>query len=382
MSQIFASALQNLWTTLLLGTAVLAGIVYLFARSEALMFVRGLVRVLWSVISSPIAYMRRAIHSLAVHESEGARAESDQFLLNRLMHILQAIVILVGVSILAAGVIGTWKTLVPPKNVRDSYREAKASLEKERQDFAEVTTQVQGLDTQWEQSQAKEIEKARAVHVQSSRTAAAGMQSAELMAQQWAGAAIGVLSTMKTRAAELAGPGGDYAIERGASTLRSIINGNWYALTDEDRSLLSAWLERWEQKARADLSASRVTADSVRAVIQPSYQDLLARKQRLEQAVKEKESTVATLREASSLRFGAAFTVLLKTTFTFIVAVWFYGLLLESLWMLIRMAGDVRRMRLSAEAADAPAPVTSSPRLPISNDPLVPAPLASSRPAL
>ena len=352
MAEIAAAFHEGLYIALSLWLALLVGMGYLFARTEAAQFILGLIRAALTVAYRPIAFIGRSVRSLARYGRTGDEyAESDQFLLNGLMVALQATIVVGTGFILAFGIVGAWKAVIPPKNLRDDVREARASLVHQRNELTQATSDVVRLDSEWHRTRDAEITKARTPHLQTIAGAESQMAGLEKTATEWGGSAANVISLLKERATAITTEGDEGVIRSGKNTLDRIVADHWSSMSDEDRSLAGGWINRWEQKVTAQYASFQVSDHFVRSQRQPTYAEAHERKTSFERSVAEKEVELQTLEKAASFRFGAATRQLAFTAFALLGTVWLYGLLLEGLWMLVRAAGDLKRIRVTAEQA-------------------------------
>src|SRR5688572_1244855 len=116
MAELFAVFMQHLVWALMLWVVFFVAFAALFAGRQLTSFAGGVARVLAGIVISPFVFMRRAVQSVlrfSRTEEEAFRA-SDQYLLNKAMLVLQALVIVIAIGVLSAGAVGTWNAWVPP----------------------------------------------------------------------------------------------------------------------------------------------------------------------------------------------------------------------------------------------------------------------------
>jgi len=369
MAELFAAFRQHLVWSLMLFVVIFTGVTAMFANGRLLAFAGGLFRVLASIVATPFLFIRRAVTAVLGHssEAEARYRASDQYLLNKGMLVLQAIVIVLAVGALSAAIVVTWNVLVPPSEVRRDANEYAKEVEAQRQRSAEADAALAKLDAEWAQKQEKVVAAFRKERQQAINTANKDMTSIESSVQSYAGPnGISTLQNLKQAIAERSHDSYD-DIERTKRRLDYIVSNNWYWLGDWGGTL-NRWNDLWQGKAIATYQLAAVTIDELRAGEQPSFQETKGMKQRQADSLAEMEQILTVKREDASLKWKAAFFRAIRAFIAFLMFVWLAGAVIEGGWMAIHVADDVRRIREAAPAAAEPVAVPE-PRIVIRDAP-------------
>lgn len=366
MSELFAAFREHLIWGLMLWVVIFTAFTALFANGRLIAFAVGLGRVLGSIVATPFLFIRRAVTSVLGHtpDAETRYRVSDQYLLNKGMLLLQAIVIVLAVGALSAAVVVTWNVLVPPSEVRRAAREYAGDVQSQRKKSADAQAAVASLDTEWsqkEQSAVAAYRHARQTGVNNAQKAMAGIENS---AQTHGGP--NVVSTLQNLKEAAAGRSMDSPddIERMKRRLDSIVYQNWYWIGNW-QGTLEQWNAHWHTKAYAEYQLTSLSVEELRKAEQPAYAEAKATRDREAETLAEMEQALVRHQEAASLKWKAAFFRALRSFLTFLLFVWVAGALIEGGWMAIHVADDVRRIRESAQPEPVPASAYPGVHIPI-----------------
>jgi len=347
MSELFGVFKQYLVWGLILWMLFFTAFTALFARGQLIAFASGLLRVLASLIVTPFIFISRAVSAVHGYSSdeEARYRASNQYLLNKGMLVMQAIVIVVAIGTLAAAVVLTWNTLVPPGEIRRAAREYKAEVETQRQKVSDENAKVAGLDSEWASKQMAVVQTFRRERQRQIDVASRDMRRIEsTLALDGGPNALATLQRVKeTIASRSSNDSGQIRYTR--SWLDSIVNNNWYWLGDSNRQQLLMWNDHWETKVRADLALRTVSVQDLRNQEQPDHAAAAASRDRETETLRQMESILVDREQAASLKWKAAAKSALGSFVTFLLFVWLLGALIEGGWMAIHVADDIRRVR-------------------------------------
>lgn len=357
MSELFAAFRQHLIWGLMLWVLIFTAFTALFANGRLIAFAVGLARVLGSIFATPFRFIRRAVTSVLGHtpDAEARYRASDQYLLNKGMLVLQAIVIVLAVGVLSAAVVVTWDVLVPPSEVRRAARDYARDVESQRKKSAEAQATIASLDTEWSQKEQAAVAAYRQARETSVNDAQKAMANIESSAQTQGGP--NVVSTLQNLKETVAGRSMDSPddIQRMKRRLDSIVYQNWYWVGNW-QGTLNQWNEHWQNKAYAEYQLASLSLAELRNAEQPAYAEAAGTRDREAEVLAEMEAALVRHQEAASLKWKAAFFRALRSFITFLLFVWVAGALIEGGWMAIHVADDVRRIRESVQ----PEPVATS----------------------
>ena len=337
---------------------MIAAFAALFANGR---FAVGLGRVLASIVATPFLFIRRAVGAVLGHSSDAEERyrASDQYLLNKGMLVLQAVVIVLAVGMLAAAVVVTWNSWVPPAEVRRAAREYSGEVEAQRQKLGEADAAAAKLDGEWAQR-----EKAIVGAYRQDRQARVDQTAKErrgIEANVRSSRAEYAVSTLQrlTETTTRRSIDSRNDIRRAKRELDWQVSSSWYSLQGWGQTL-RRWNELWESGALAQFELSTLSIEELRKADQPAYAETKKVRDHEAERLATMEELLASHREAASLKWKAAFFRALAAFVTFLLFVWLAGALIEGGWMAIRVADDVRRIRQAgpdvATAEPEPAP--------------------------
>lgn len=346
--RMFSGFFEHFAASVLLWFILMALFGLALAREKFRRFINGLGRLAGSAFSSPVVYLQRAARTVASYDEKGEdeiRA-TDQYLLNKLLLGLQAGVIVLALGSLAAGLITTWNVLLPPKEVRDAIKEHKTRIEENEKSLAETDEKLTVLDTAWT-SQRDGIIQAYQNERRSTKTRR--NQERTAIERRASGTNLEyILTEMKGALARLGEAPSWDDLERTQDRLNNSVRWSWY-LGAEERSQGWKWVEAWHAAAVSDLELRTLDEEQIRLGHQNDLGPLRERKKGLETALELDRNQLETLRQQAKLNFVPAFFSLLGTILSVLILIWLLGLLVESLWMAVHLAGDVKRIRQSMD---------------------------------
>ena len=88
--------------------------------------------------------MKNAVLTLAEYGSKGETefSHSKQYLLNKLLLSLQAILVVFAIAVLASSLVVGWNQMMPPKELRLAITQMEESIKKQRDQLSELDTQA------------------------------------------------------------------------------------------------------------------------------------------------------------------------------------------------------------------------------------------------
>jgi hypothetical protein len=148
MLELFVAFRQYLIWGVMLCVLFFAVFAAIFAGGRLRAFAGGIGRVLLAIVVSPFVFLRKAVGSVMAFtpSEESAYQKSDQYLLNKAMLVLQAILIVVAIGALSAIVVVTWNTLVPPSEIRRDAKTYAVDVETQRAKALAANARVAKLD--------------------------------------------------------------------------------------------------------------------------------------------------------------------------------------------------------------------------------------------
>ncbi|HEX6159064.1 MAG TPA: hypothetical protein VF111_02790 [Thermoanaerobaculia bacterium] len=373
MLELFLAFKQHLVWGLMLWVLLFTAFAALFAGGQLLRFAGGLLRVLGSIFVSPFVFLRKATSGVL---AEPAQRESDQYLLNKAMLLAQAVLIVLAIGAFAAtGVVG-WNTLVPSAEVRNAAKEHRPRLAEQRQTAAHTAAEVTRLDNEWRSKEPVVVGAARKAQQEPIDAAQKQMAAIEKDLGTYDDPIVGLntLDRVKTVASSVA------RNDWGSGRLRQVVYDSWFQLSEWQRERLGQWVDQWRAMVNAEQRLANVDPEQLRNETQPAYAEAVRARDRAAEMLVEREALQVELDEAASLKWKSAAWQTAKALAMILLFIWLSGLAIETAFLAVRVADDVRRIRETREPelqAAEPAPPAEPPpspqlRLPIrrSNEPV------------
>jgi hypothetical protein len=368
MSELFAAFRQHLIWGLMLWVLIFTAFTALFASGRLIAFAVGLGRVLASIVATPFRFIRRAVAAVMGHtaDAETRYRASDQYLLNKGMLVLQAVMIVLAVGLLSAAVVVTWSVLVPPSEVRRAAREYARDVEAQRQKSSAAAATMTKLDAEWAQKEPTVVAAYR--QTRQSRIAGVRKDMASLKASIQSYAGPNGVSTLQRLEEAVAGRSNDSPDDIGAMKryLDAIVSNNWYWLGDWGTTL-RRWNHLWQEKVFAEYELATLSIDDLRNAEQSTYLQAKSAREYERETLSQMERALLNHREAARLKWKAAFYRTLGSFVTFLMFVWLAGALIEGGWMAVHVADDIRRMRQSSTPDTPMATEAQELQVPIRN---------------
>jgi len=368
MTGIFETFSSHLVASFLIWLLLCAILVAVFARDDAGRFVVGMLRIVASVFYSPFVFLRGAIQRVVRFATgEADFVGSEQYLLNRLMLTLQAVVIVIAVASLAAGGVMTWNALMPPDWAREAVKRLSSDLESTQKRAADAETAVSRADEEWAKSKKAAMDE----YVASRRKTVDSLRAANAQLVPLINGTGGYAPSIFNMVQSAAGSGDRSVTERRARQMESTVSSYYYYLDDTTRSRIRSWISNWERQETLQYEIANGNEGVIRDALHPDYSGLVEQKSRLAAEVTSLDAQLKSARDEAALRWSGALWTLLRAAVSFVVLVWLLGIAVEGAWMLVRMADDVRKIREAAPQphAVAPAPDPPADRLPIRREP-------------
>ncbi len=366
MTQLLETFLQYLIGSAILFVVFFVVFAAVFAGGRLGAFVRGLARVLFAIVTSPFVFLRKSIEAVLASTSDEERRSraSEQYLLNRALLVLQALVIVVAIGALAAGTVMTWNAWVPPSEVRDDAKHYAKEVESQQDTAAAAAKALSDLDAAWAQKQDSVVtryrkERQQQVSEATKRITAVEGELGTYGSEYVAGRLGEIRSVIASR-----NPDSLEQLNYTKERIDRIVDNNWYWLSDWDRGALKRWNDAWFTNAVAAFQLANLSIDELRASEQPTFAAAKIRRDATAETLASMQETLKQKQEAASLKWKAAFWRALASFFTFLMFVWLAGATIELAWLGIRIADDVRRIR-EHRVPSNDVSVSDEPRLPI-----------------
>ncbi len=321
----------------ILFSILFGGMVVLLAGRQAVAFLLGLMRAVASCFYSPILWLRKAILNTAdfATRDETLETRGDQYLLNRILIIARAVLIVFAVGGLAAGLAVSGTALIPAKQVRQQLSALSSELKQREAAFKQAARAQEQVEKRWDSVRADKLEEFR--DAASGRLSAARGRMDEhshaLEKAVWFGDLREELASVQ--------PTNDPSrfVQARAAADRRIRNlYSWDAgLLQHAHEYVSAWYDA----AMAE-HVLKTPAEDVRQALLSSLEPETAQaRERVEEASGELKAAQA----AAGAGIVRAVLRAAGSVLTFLATLWLFGLIVEWVWLFIRLADNVRVLR-------------------------------------
>jgi hypothetical protein len=355
------SLFSPLHVTLLSAVAVLAlfGLfTAVFARSDIGYLLAGMLRLVVSLFTSPIRYVRACALRVAEY-FRGARQDAStdrQYLLQRVLLVSNAVIFLVAVAILAFGVVGVWR-VVYPIDLQEHREEAQKAIDRSVQAVVETEKRIEKITTEL----GGETEADR-------RTKQLVARSAQLEGQlKTAGESLNRLDDSTREHGNkvsnyLRSQESPYAGEPQIRNAAAMVNDYLQkaSVPEPGRQTIQNYVNVWADSHIAARQLREAQSSNPREEMAREKTGLEARVVSLKDSIKELDKELSLGNLYKGLRFELGLLSLAMTYLSFTLFVWMAGLLVELMGLSVDIAQNLRLVRGAVERAAAP----SAPRPP------------------
>mgnify|MGYP000890483837 CR=1 FL=1 len=336
---------SNLLATSLVFLALFFLIASLFAKERLGQMLQGLLRILASIFYSPFVYMKRAVLSLADHGVKGETefSKTKQYLMNKLMLMLQALLVIFSLAVLSAGIVAAWNSMLPPKHVREFVKNLKMEIKTNQTDLAVIEPQVKQMEQLWNTQRDSLIKAYKEQRNKNIETLRADNLQLEKQIYSNSGDYQNNLEIIKNYLSQ-----NEY--QRSARQYARVKEDvqNYLERTINDsaaKTRLQRYISNWYSLMLSKLEIDNFSESQLRAAVQPNYKSMKEKAESLPQTISRQESQLAEAKSAAKLRFPAFFLGILISLAGFLAVVWVIGLIIEGLWMGLHMAGNIEKIR-------------------------------------
>lgn len=330
----------SLTWTVIIALLILAGFTYLFHKQSFLQTLLGLLRIIASIFYSPIIYFKKLFDSVNTFGKKGEKEyeESNQYLLNKFLIIIKGFWIIVGVLILASGIISSWNSFLPPEYLRNQISEYEDYIQKADSSFESSKQKYEELESAWSQQSAQLINNYKSEIQKKISDAQKEMNGIKNTYQN-----NEVFDAISRYISENENTDSDYYLEYYKNQSISYAENNEY---DENIKLqLKKYVESWYLQKMESKNLANASDEYIRNQIQPEYENLKSEVDNYNNQKASLESELESLKKEASYNFESLLWGLLQTILTFIMFLWFMGLFTEMIFLVVDMAGNIKHIR-------------------------------------
>ncbi len=345
MLNIFGLFAEDLTATLIVFLILFAAIAYFFARKKSLAVFSGVVLILLSLFYGPFVYLRKAVLGLADYSAKRKTefVQTRQYLLNKLLFLLQALLVLVSIAILATGFVSGWNQMVPSKELRETISTTENELQKLKVELQEMEPAAKQIETVWstQRDSLIKVYNTERAHIGEMMIAqnndlATRISTSSDTAQQ-------ALSEIKYYHAQNEYRTGPSEYEPVMTEIKNYLDRQ--SLSPEVKTLLLNYNDNWYAQILSRFEIRALSEGQLRFALQPAYHNRQQRLDYLKETIPSREKELAQFRAELRYNFGALGVQILYTILQFILFVWVVGLVIESLQLTVDTAANVQKIQ-------------------------------------
>lgn len=349
MQSIIELFVEDFTATIAAFIVLLVAIVYLFAGRKSIGVFSGIASTLLSFFSGPFVYLRNVVLAMG-EQGFGQKKNSivtERFLLNRLFFILRALLVVLSVAVLAAGVVSGWHQLIPSRELRETISTSEQELSKHKTEVREAESAVKQMEAVWSAkrdslTKAYDARRANIAETMMARNydLASRIDSGGETAQQ-------TLSEIRNYHAQNEYLGAPSQYEPLVTEITGHIDRQ--SLSSELKALLLTYSDNWFAQMLSRFDTRTLSESQLRFALYPAYHNLQRRLEYLNERIPSEEKGLAQYRAELRYDFGAFGLQLVVTLLGIIIFVWLAGLVIESLSLTLDMATNLEKTRESLE---------------------------------
>ena len=329
--------------------AAAIGLLTVFGPRQAVL---GFLRLGLSCFSAPFVFLWKSTGEVARYgrEADGDLRKSDQYLLGHVYLYVLGTGVTVAILWAAFTLTAFTFSILPPSGSAQALSEAQSSMQAAAAAAETADRELAEQKTAGPQRVAAEHERAKTEATKALRASGAAFAAARGRIESRGSLNLDAVDGLESRLNEKSGwSGGIEAVRNEAAESFSGSSD----LAEQDRSDLLQWLDAWAARARdrAALAAVNETPATERAArLQAEAEEKASSAKRELDAARQEVARSEAVRKP---RWSEAFARLASGFGLLILGAWLFGLFAESCALLLRLAGDVRRIR---ESMSPPAP--------------------------
>lgn len=364
MSQIYN--FDSTWV-IIIAILLLLGFAFLFMREKTGYTLLGLLRLIASLVYSPLVYFKKLFVRLTEFGIKGDKeyASSKQYLLNKFLVITEGLLIIAGVLIISAGLVNTWNSFIPPEYLREQIKNVTEQIQTSEVQFQVSKQKFDALEAGWQNQKTTLINNYKAERENKKNAAIKENKSIET---KYAGDQQ--FNQILSYYTQNSSPYNKNNAEYYKSNVQNWVNN--LPADENKKTTLNKYAENWYIIKVADMELGGFSEESLRQEIQPDYQSLKYQVDDYTRSKARMEQVLTELNIEARYNFKALFIGLLATFIMFVFYLWLIGLFLEFIFLALDLATNVRKVKekLVDTAVDIPVPqieIKAEPEAPESN---------------
>jgi len=298
-----------------------------------------------SIFYSPFIYIKNSILNLAEYGTKGDTelSKTKQYLLGKIMLLLESVLIIVTLVIFSASLVVGWKTMLPPEHITSAIDNLEESIDKNSTRLDEVTTEIEDLDDYWLSSgkdayknYIDSLDNAKSIYMDKNEKLESQLSSPENVAT--------ALDRIKENLSQYSKYGTPQRYAQGRNNMKSY--SYYYSNVNEQQKIkLHKFIDNWYEVITAKYFRDNTTEDSYRAKLQPNYSGLIYNEDSLTNSINSSRSQLERLYPESRWKIEAFLISILFGLLYVIISVWLLGLFIESMHLGINAAMNIQLIK-------------------------------------
>lgn len=330
--------------TIIISLILLGLFTYLFHKEKFTLTLLGFLRIIASIFYSPILYFKKLFESVNIFGQKGEKeySESEQYLLNKFLIIVKGVWILLGVLILGSGLVASWNSFLPPEYLRNQITSYEKQIHQLDSTFQISKAKFDQLENEWTAKSAEIITKYRN-DIRSSIDNAS--KENNTISNSYSSSPV--FSTVNNFLIQNENTTSQYYLESFKNQAIGYSNNN--SPDDNSRQQLAKYAENWYLIRMQNIKLNNANDTAIRNEVQPEYSGLKNEIDSYNSYKSTYESSLVELRKEAKYNFSALLLGLLSTIISFIIFMWFVGLVTELMFLVVDLAGNVKKLRTVAD---------------------------------
>jgi hypothetical protein len=340
LKEISQGALSNVAALVIVWLLLVAVLSAFVERRQLPHLGRAFLRLFRMIVTSPLAFAQKTVEEFCDRSQEEERTslDSDQYLFRKLVLGLKGLMVLASFGLLAFGLVGAWKIL--PTNAQfKTVATLTNQIQENQQRLPSLEEELLGLEAAWRSSKRPQASWQVPQLEQQAKQAALRREAL------WNSIRGTARLSDLIATGQLALPAPEMPLnESQVASLRESKGSSLPAtLSDEESDLIGTWLDAWAEQATV-LGSLRSQEWNSRVRSQQGYREAFSAYSSTFNALLQQPKELEDLRLTILERRIGAIQAFLVTLAAFLGLLWLFGLTVEGLSLVIRLAGDVREI--------------------------------------
>lgn len=316
---------------------------YLFHKDKFGTTFLGFLRILASIFYSPIIYFKKLFDSVNLFGEKGEKefADNSQYLLNKFLLIIKGVWIVISVLILGSGLVSSWNSFLPPEYLRNQITDYERQIHQLDSTNQTAKAELDKLESDWNKNSQEFIKNYKnKLQGDIDRAAKENIDISNTYAND------GLFNTINNFLNQNSGTTNDYYLQNYKDQVITHVN---YNSNDENtKQTFIKYAENWYIVKSKTQKLSNINNDEIRAELQPTFTELKNQNDNYNSIKKNYELTLDNIKKEAKYDFTNLLVGILTTIISFILFLWFVGILTEMIFLVVDMAGNIKEIKTIA----------------------------------